>query len=96
MWTAVSGAAVAADPIAGGALAEASGWRAVFLVNVPLGLVVLALAWGRAVRCPRGANRVDWPAHRGRRGAGTAHGRPDRRRRGRTGAHRVVGGLGIA
>ncbi|WP_405667882.1 MFS transporter [Streptomyces sp. NBC_01166] len=62
VWAAVSGAAVAAGPIAGGALVEASGWRAVFLVNAPLGLVVLALTWGRAVRCPRGGNRVDWPA----------------------------------
>ncbi|MEW2515587.1 MFS transporter [Streptomyces sp. NPDC046870] len=62
VWAAVSGAAVAAGPIAGGALVEASGWRAVFLLNVPLGLLVLALTRGRAVRCPRGADRVDWPA----------------------------------
>ncbi|MET9453058.1 MFS transporter [Streptomyces cinerochromogenes] len=62
VWAAVSGAAVAAGPIAGGALVEAAGWRAVFLVNVPLGLLVLALTWGRVVRCPRGANRVDWSA----------------------------------
>ncbi|MFG2359976.1 MFS transporter [Streptomyces sp. NPDC048521] len=62
VWAAVSGAAVAAGPIVGGALVEAAGWRAVFLVNVPLGLLVLALTWGQAVRCPRGANLVDWPA----------------------------------
>jgi DHA2 family methylenomycin A resistance protein-like MFS transporter len=40
----------------------AAGWRSVFLVNVPLGLVVLALTRGRAVACPRGERRIDWPA----------------------------------
>ncbi|MEU1089993.1 MFS transporter [Streptomyces sp. NPDC005576] len=63
VWAAVSGAAVAAGPIVGGALVGAAGWRAVFLVNVPVGLVVLALTWTRAVVSPRGARRIDWAAH---------------------------------
>jgi DHA2 family methylenomycin A resistance protein-like MFS transporter len=61
-WAAISGAAVAAGPIAGGALVGAAGWRSVFLVNAPIGLVVLALTLGRAVACPRGDRRIDWPA----------------------------------
>ncbi|WP_239097294.1 MFS transporter [Asanoa ferruginea] len=61
-WAAISGAAVAAGPIAGGALVDAAGWRSVFLVNVPIGLVVLALVRGAALRGPRGDRRIDWPA----------------------------------
>ncbi|MEU7895579.1 MFS transporter [Nonomuraea sp. NPDC049152] len=61
-WAAISGAAVAAGPIAGGALVGAAGWRSVFLVNVPIGLAVLTLTLGRAVACPRGERRIDWPA----------------------------------
>ncbi|MBP0452847.1 MFS transporter [Kitasatospora sp. RG8] len=61
-WAATSGAAVATGPLAGGALVEWAGWRAVFLVNVPVGTAVLALTAGRAVACPRGRRRIDWPA----------------------------------
>ncbi|MDR8412969.1 MFS transporter [Nonomuraea sp. 3-1Str] len=61
-WAAISGAAVAAGPVAGGALVDLAGWRAIFLVNVPIGLLVLALTAGRGLACPRGERRIDWPA----------------------------------
>jgi EmrB/QacA subfamily drug resistance transporter len=48
-------------PVAGGVLTQHFGWRSVFLVNLPLGLLALALAW----RLPsRGSGsyslRFDW------------------------------------
>ncbi|MDF2709021.1 MAG: major facilitator superfamily permease [Nonomuraea muscovyensis] len=61
-WAAISGAAVAAGPVVGGALVELAGWRAIFLVNVPIAALVLALTAGRALVCPRGERRIDWAA----------------------------------
>ncbi|MDN3354395.1 MFS transporter [Actinomadura sp. DC4] len=62
IWAATSGAAVAAGPIAGGALVGAGGWRSIFLVNVPIGLVVLLLTLGREVAVKRNERRIDWLA----------------------------------
>jgi MFS transporter, DHA2 family, methylenomycin A resistance protein len=61
-WAAISGAAVAAGPIIGGALVDMAGWRAIFLVNLPVSVMVLALTAGRAAACPRSDRRIDWTA----------------------------------
>ncbi|MFD0735606.1 MFS transporter [Planotetraspora mira] len=61
-WAATSGAAMAAGPIVGGALVGLAGWRAIFLVNVPIAILVLVLTAGRAVHRPRGDRRIDWAA----------------------------------
>ncbi|WP_436790115.1 MFS transporter [Yinghuangia sp. YIM S10712] len=44
VWGAVSGAAAAVGPIAGGLLTEHFGWEWIFLVNLPIGLVTVALS----------------------------------------------------
>ncbi|PWD52581.1 MFS transporter [Serinibacter arcticus] len=49
LFGATIGVSTAIGPLAGGALlaifGEGEGWRSVFLVNVPIGLVLLPLAW---------------------------------------------------
>jgi EmrB/QacA subfamily drug resistance transporter len=60
-WTAWTGIATAAGPLAAGLLIELGSWRWIFVVNVPLVLVTLRLL----AHAPRGVRasggRVDWP-----------------------------------
>ncbi|MFC9249422.1 MFS transporter [Streptomyces sp. NPDC057136] len=53
LWAAGGTTAVALGPVAGGALTTVWDWRAVFFINLPLGLVALALTF----RVPRSARR---------------------------------------
>ncbi|MEU2249342.1 MFS transporter [Streptomyces sp. NPDC019224] len=41
LWAGISGIGLAAGPVAGGALTDAFGWPAIFLVNLPLGVILL-------------------------------------------------------
>ncbi len=61
IWGAVTGLAVAAGPLVGGAVVEGVAWQYVFWLNVPVGATVAALALRNI---PRGATvfrRVDSP-----------------------------------
>ncbi|WP_420081913.1 MFS transporter [Streptomyces sp. JL4002] len=53
VWGAVGGAAMAAGPVIGGLLITWAGWRGIFLVNIPVGVI----GWIAAARL-----LPDWPA----------------------------------
>ena len=50
-WTAIGGLAATLGPVVGGVLVAAS-WRWVFYVNVPVGLLALAIGWRRLPNVP--------------------------------------------
>lgn len=62
IWGAVAGASAALGPVIGGLLTEHVGWRAIFLINLPVGVValVLTLRWVRESHGDR-TTRVDVP-----------------------------------
>jgi predicted MFS family arabinose efflux permease len=61
-YGATIGASFAIGPAVGGALTSGLGWRAIFYINVPLGLTGLmgTFAWVRESRDPHG-RKLDWP-----------------------------------
>lgn len=47
IWSSVSALSLVLGPILGGILVHTSGWPSIFLINIPIGIVALALgAWG--------------------------------------------------
>lgn len=60
-WSGLAGVGGAVGPFLGGWLAQAASWRLVFLVNVPLAAVVVAVAVRRVPesRDPRSGRRLD-------------------------------------
>ena len=83
-WSAAGALAAAAGPALGGVLVDTVGWRALFLINVPVGL---AIVYGARV-IPGGAPGGRLPGRRRHRAARPRH----RRRRAR---HRAGAGVGL-
>jgi EmrB/QacA subfamily drug resistance transporter len=62
VWGAVTGVAAALGPILGGALTTGISWRAIFLVNLPIGILAVAITALRVEESrPQHAQRPDWP-----------------------------------
>jgi DHA2 family methylenomycin A resistance protein-like MFS transporter len=62
IWAAGASLALTAGPFVGGALITLVGWRAIFLVNLPIGLAGLWLTWRFASETTRSPQReVDLP-----------------------------------
>jgi MFS transporter, DHA2 family, methylenomycin A resistance protein len=58
IWAAGGSSALAAGPLTGGVLISLIGWRAIFFINVPLGLAGCWLLWRYAGETPLAANRA--------------------------------------
>jgi predicted MFS family arabinose efflux permease len=62
LYGATIGAAVAIGPLVGGALTDSLGWQSVFALNVPIGIVAIALTFMRIAESRDPAARgIDWP-----------------------------------
>src|SRR5919197_2792964 len=61
VWGGIAGIAAASGPVLGGALTASVSWRAVLMVNLPIGLLALWLTWRHVPAAPRrgGASGID-------------------------------------
>jgi EmrB/QacA subfamily drug resistance transporter len=61
-WSGLGGVAAALGPLLGGYLVEAVSWRAIFLINLPIGLLVMAMASRHVpeTRDPTATGRLDF------------------------------------
>ena len=61
VWGATAGVASLVGPLAGGVLVDSLGWEWIFFVNIPIGVVGLALAVWLVPALPTRAHRFDLP-----------------------------------
>ena len=60
LWGATAGVASLVGPIVGGLLVDGAGWEWIFFVNVPVGVVGLALAYRLVPKLEIRTHRFDW------------------------------------
>lgn len=60
LWGATAGVATLVGPILGGVLLDGLGWEWMFFINVPVGLLGLALAWRLVPTLTTHAHSFDW------------------------------------
>ncbi len=63
LWGGVSGLGLIAGPILGGLLVNGDSWRLIFLVNIPIGVVALGMAFRYITESgdPDAPRTIDWP-----------------------------------
>src|ERR1700722_11132384 len=59
IWGAIGGAAVALGPLVGGALTSGWSWQYIFWLNVPVGIVLVPLAWWKLSESRGARTRLD-------------------------------------
>ena len=59
VWGSTAGVATLVGPILGGVLVDHAGWEWIFFVNVPVGLIGLAMAWKLVPSLPSHAHKFD-------------------------------------
>jgi MFS transporter, DHA2 family, methylenomycin A resistance protein len=61
IWAACASVALSAGPLVGGVLIDALGWRAIFFINAPLGVLGIVLTLRFVVETPRTPRALDLP-----------------------------------
>ena len=60
LWGATAGAAMLVGPVLGGVIVQNAGWQWIFLVNVPVGILGLVLAWLWVPNLETHSHTFDW------------------------------------